>query len=146
MTDSSHARHSSTTSTDTTGYNTYNITNSYSGGSVSMTNGGYMLPAITSGQISITNNGTGYNVPTITLTTASLGNAISWPSISGYNDLNNYNTYESIEWEDCFPDWDRIQDMCEEYPALKIAFEKLKTVYKLVKDHYDTPEDERPIP
>ena len=50
------------------------------------------------------------------------------------------------EWEDSFPDFDRIQKMCEEYPGLKIAFEKFKTTYLLVKNHYDTPEDQRPRP
>lgn len=50
------------------------------------------------------------------------------------------------EWEGCFPDWSRVQYMCEQYPALKIAFEKFKTTYHLVQDHYDTPEDQRPIP
>ena len=50
------------------------------------------------------------------------------------------------EWINQFPDFDRVQKMCEEYPGLKIALEKFKTVYKLVKDHYDTPEDKRPRP
>jgi hypothetical protein len=50
------------------------------------------------------------------------------------------------EWEGCFPDWSRVQDMCKQYPALKIAFEKFKTTYQLVQDHYDTPENERPLP
>ena len=50
------------------------------------------------------------------------------------------------EWEGCFPDWSRVQDMCEQYPALKIAIEKFKTTYHLVQDHYDTPENERPLP
>lgn len=50
------------------------------------------------------------------------------------------------EWVNCFPDWARIEKMCEQYPGLKIAFEKFKTTYKLVKDHYDTPEDQRPRP
>jgi hypothetical protein len=50
------------------------------------------------------------------------------------------------EWKDRFPAWDRILDMCEHYPGLKIAFEKFKTVYKLVRDDYDTPENKRPLP
>ena len=50
------------------------------------------------------------------------------------------------EWEDKFPDFDRIQKMCKEYPGLQIAFEKFKTTYLLVKNHYDTPEDQRPLP
>ena len=50
------------------------------------------------------------------------------------------------EFVDAFPDYDRIEKMCKEYPGLAIAFEKFKTVYNLVKDHYDTPEDQRPKP
>jgi len=50
------------------------------------------------------------------------------------------------EFVDCFPEWARIEQMCKEYPGLKIAFEKFKTTYHLVKDHYDTPEDQRPRP
>ena len=50
------------------------------------------------------------------------------------------------EFVDAFPDYNRIQKMCEEYPGLKIAYEKFVTTYKLVKDHYDTPEDKRPKP
>jgi len=48
------------------------------------------------------------------------------------------------EWVDCFPDFKRIEKMCEEYPGLKIAYEKFVTTYKLVTDHYDTPKDKRP--
>ena len=50
------------------------------------------------------------------------------------------------EFVDCFPEWARIEQMCKEYPGLKIAFEKFKTTYHLVKDHYDTPKDQRPRP
>jgi hypothetical protein len=50
------------------------------------------------------------------------------------------------EFVDSFPEWARVEKMCEEYPGLKIAFEKFKTVYKLVKDDYDTPKDKRPKP
>jgi len=50
------------------------------------------------------------------------------------------------EFVDTFPDFSRIQKMCEEYPGLKIAYEKFVTTYKLVKDDYDTPKDKRPLP
>ena len=50
------------------------------------------------------------------------------------------------EFVDCLPEFNRIKDMCEQYPGLKIAFEKFKTTYQLVQDHYDTPEDQRPLP
>jgi hypothetical protein len=79
--------------------------------------------------ISISNGGTGSTCYTI-------GNGIN----SGFR----INLPE--EFVNCFPDFDRIQKMCEEYPGLKIAYEKFITTYKLVKNHYDTPEDERPRP
>ena len=47
------------------------------------------------------------------------------------------------EWVNSFPQWTRIQEMCEQYPGLKIAFEKFKTTYKLVKDDYDNPTDKK---
>ena len=50
------------------------------------------------------------------------------------------------EFVDAFPDYDRVQQMCKEYPGLKLAYEKFVTTYKLVRDHYDTPEDQRPKP
>jgi hypothetical protein len=54
--------------------------------------------------------------------------------------------WKTEEFKDCFPNFDRIQKMCEQYPGFKIAFEKFKTTYYLVKDDYDTPEDKRPKP
>ena len=54
--------------------------------------------------------------------------------------------WKNEEFVDCLPDISRLQKMCEQYPGLKIAFEKFKTTYHLVKDHYDTPEDQRPKP
>jgi hypothetical protein len=66
------------------------------------------------------------------------------------NCVNSYSTISigsifgnNIEWQDGFPDWDRIQKMCKEYPGLQIAFDKFKTVYKLVKDDYDNPDTKK---
>ena len=42
-------------------------------------------------------------------------------------------------WVDQFPDFDRVQKMCKQYPALEIALRNFKTVYQLVKDDYDNP-------
>jgi hypothetical protein len=52
-------------------------------------------------------------------------------------------TWGDEEWVNAFPQWARIQDMCKQYPGLKIAFEKFKTTYKLVKDEYDNPKDKK---
>jgi hypothetical protein len=67
-------------------------------------------------------------------------------STSTIDQLKGFSFQLPEEWEDSFPNWSKVQKMCEEYPGLKIAFEKFKTTYKLVIDHYDTPEDQRPLP
>jgi hypothetical protein len=90
-----------------------------SGSTITISNGGNITGAIGTGS---------------TFTISGAGSAYEWSQ-----NLNQ-------EWTNSFPDFDRIQKMCEEYPGLKIAFEKFKTTYKLVKDHYDTPEDQRPLP
>jgi len=79
-----------------------------------------------------------------TLTTAQ----ISTLSTTGFNSINTstLKIHVPVEFVDILPDIDRIKKMCDEYPGLKIAFEKFKTTYKLVKDHYDTPADQRPLP
>ena len=73
------------------------------------------------------------------LTTAQLGSITSI-------DTSAFTISFPEEWVNSFPDFKRIEKMCEEYPGLKIAYEKFKTVYKLVADHYDTPKDKRPKP
>jgi len=68
---------------------------------------------------------------------ATVGGVINW---------NFSQEFSQEEFVDCLPDINRVKNMCEEYPGLKIAYEKFVTTYKLVKDHYDTPEDQRPKP
>ena len=59
-------------------------------------------------------------------------------------DSSSFSTnYGLEEWRNCFPNRSRIQDMCDQYPGLKIAFEKFKTTYYLVKDDYDTPKTDK---
>jgi hypothetical protein len=81
------------------------------------------------GTISISNGGVGIGSTTISTISTS-----------------NFNWKMPEEFVDAFPDFNRIEKMCKEYPGLAIAYEKFKTVYNLVKDHYDTPEDKRPKP
>ncbi len=47
------------------------------------------------------------------------------------------------EWVERFPDFKRVEDMCKKYPALKIAYDKFVTTYKMVKDDYDNPENKK---
>ena len=97
--------------------------------------GGYNNVAIGGG------SGIYYTSPT---TISSIG-ALTTAQIQGLN-TSTFSFKMPEEWEDRFPDFNRIQKMCEEYPGLQIAFEKFKTTYLLVKNHYDTPEDQRPLP
>lgn len=69
------------------------------------------------------------SVDTITITGGSVGSSFVWKMPE--------------EWVDTFPAWSRIEDMCRQYPGLKVAFENFKTVYQLVKDDYDSPKDEK---
>ncbi len=87
--------------------------------------------------------------------------AVSTPTISlpntagGTYTINTLSTIDTItitglenssysfnlpkEWVDCLPSIERVQDMCEKYPGLKIAFENFKVIYEMVKDDYDNP-------
>lgn len=85
---------------------------------------------ITTGTISVSTTGTGYTVGGLT----------------GAGSTSEFIWKSPEEFVDAFPDYNRVQKMCEEYPGLKIAYEKFVTTYKLVKDDYDTPEDQRPKP
>ena len=61
-------------------------------------------------------------------------------------DISTFNWNLNEEFVNCLPDLNRIKKMCETYPGLKIAYEKFVTTYKLVRDDYDTPEDQGPKP
>ena len=86
-----------------------------------------------------------YTSPTTIVNSIS---ALTTAQIQGLTtiDTSTFSFKMPEEWEDKFPDFDRIQKMCKEYPGLRIAFDKFKTTYLLVKNHYDTPEDQRPLP
>lgn len=52
---------------------------------------------------------------------------------------SNFTFNLPVEWVDCLPPLSRIEDMCKQYPGLKIAFENFKVIYEMVKDDYDNP-------
>ncbi len=92
--------------------------------------------------ITITNGGIGSTTGSITLNSGNMSNTFGGAYIGDTITFNNEWILPQ-EWENGFPDWDRIQSMCETYPGLKIAFEKFKTTYYLVKDDYDNPTDQK---
>jgi hypothetical protein len=87
----------------------------------------------------------GFSNDTITISGGGSGYTIGGlTSITAQDITFNWNLNE--EFVNCLPDLDRVKKMCETYPGLKIAYEKFVTTYKLVRDDYDTPEDQRPKP
>jgi hypothetical protein len=74
----------------------------------------------------------------ITLTTNhSYADTISSVDITGFGD------WFKEEFDGRFPDYDRVQSMCKDYPGLEIAYRKFKEVYKMVKEDYDGKEREK---
>ena len=60
-------------------------------------------------------------------------------------DLDNItiNHIDPVEFEDTMPDLYKIKSMCEDYPALEKAYEKFKTIYKMVHQDWKGKQDEQ---
>jgi len=58
-------------------------------------------------------------------------------------------TWEQIEFEDHMPSVAKVEDMCNDYPALKKAYENFKTIYKMVhqdwKGRHEAGDDQLPF-
>jgi hypothetical protein len=79
----------------------------------------------------------GFSTDTITISGGGSGYTIGTIDNISTTSFN----WKIEEFVDCFPDFERVKAMCEQYPGLKIAYEKFVTTYKLVKDDYDSPKD-----
>jgi len=71
--------------------------------------------------------------PTIDITTISASNL----EYSGIDDLVSLDDFsitlsEPIEFEDHMPEVAKIEDMCNDYPALARAYENFKSIYAMV--------------
>jgi hypothetical protein len=93
----------------------------------------------------------GSSMNTITLTGAGASTyTIGSAGVSSIT-LNDINTSEFTwkmpeEWVDSFPDYAKVQEMCDKYPAFKIAFEKFKQMYDLVEDDYEAKKGNKYVP
>ena len=121
----------------------YSITSSDSADTITID-----LSSLSSDTITIGSGGSSLNYATytggISSGVYSLGPSVSIGTISIGDLTQEYQISE--EWVNCFPEFSRIQEMCKQYPGLKIAYDKFVTTYKLVRDDYDTPEDQRTKP
>ena len=50
-------------------------------------------------------------------------------------------TWEQIEFEDKMPSVAKVEDMCNDYPALRKAYENFKTIYKIVHQDWKGRQD-----
>lgn len=109
------------------------------------------LPAVT--DISISNWST-TNIPTlttadiVTLTGTPYTGSVTLSNIESI-DLSHIESFTSFtnlykeEFDGRWPEYERVMDMCKEYPGLDIAYKKFKEVYKMVKEDYYGKERER---
>ena len=81
--------------------------------------------------------------------------SISLDTIDENNYINSYDTtftvdmgnyvYGSTPFKDTMPSLDRVENMCDEYPALAKAYENFKTIYNMCEQDYKGKLKERGI-
>ena len=57
------------------------------------------------------------------------------------DDSINITLNEPVEFEDHMPDVAKVEDMCNDYPALAQAYEKFKTIYAMVHQDWQGRQD-----
>ena len=97
------------------------------------------IDALSTSTFTISSGSSGYTTPAFSYTSTTAASTICIPPIN----VGSISVWGHTEWVDSFPSWDRVEKMCEEYPGLRVAFEKFKNTYNLVKDDYDAPPDKR---
>lgn len=75
-------------------------------------------------------------IDTTTLDTKVYTTDTSWVDINDIItdtiDLSNITVNNPVEFEDTMPSVAKIEDMCNDYPGLRKAYENFKAVYKMV--------------
>ncbi len=97
------------------------------------------IPALTSTDI-VTLTGGSYH--THSSSSFTIGN-IETTDLSGIESFTAFTNLYKEEFDGRFPDYEKVLDMCKEYPGLEIAYKKFKEVYKMVKEDYDGKQRER---
>jgi len=99
-----------------------------------------------------------HNNDTITITTDIDVHTIDISTIStstleynGIDDLVSLDNFsitlnDPIEFEDHMPSVAKVEDMCNDYPALRQAYEKFKTIYAMVHQDWQGRQEEDDCP
>jgi hypothetical protein len=98
------------------------------------------IPSLTSSDI-VTLTGSGSS--TFSYTSPITINTIDTIDLTGLESFNTFNDWFKEEFDGRFPDYDRVMEMCKEYPGLEIAYRKFREVYEMVKEDYDGKQRER---
>ena len=102
--------------------------------------GSSSIPALTTSDI-ITLTGSGGS--TYNYTSPITVSQIETIDLSNIESFTSFTNLYKDEFDGRFPDYDRVTEMCKEYPGLEIAYRKFKEVYKMVKEDYDGKQRER---
>lgn len=106
-----------------------------------MDESGMTVITSSTGDITIT---TGYDMSHNTIDISSLTvDTIDIDSITLTNDIwdGNITINNPVEFEDTMPDVAKVEDMCNDYPALRKAYENFKTIYKMVHQDWQGRQD-----
>lgn len=95
-----------------------------------------------------------YNINDININSSSVAvtDGMSWTNVSDLLvdtiDLStlDINILEPVEFEDNMPSVAKIEDMCNDYPALAKAYENFKTIYKMVEQDWKGRQEENEPP
>lgn len=89
-----------------------------------ITSSGMSSTALNVGDVSFDSTNNTFNV---------VNNNLDWITISDNTiNLDNVSIIQPVEFEDQMPDVAKIEDMCNDYPALAKAYDNFKTIYKMV--------------
>ena len=89
------------------------------------------------------------DVSSITSSTIDLGGSTltlddSWVINDGTIDLDSLTITlnDPVEFEDNMPSVAKVEDMCNDYPSLRKAYENFKTIYKMVHQDWQGRQDD----
>jgi hypothetical protein len=77
-----------------------------------------------------------------TISTITVPASHNWISINDTIDLDSITIYQPVEFEDEMPTVAKVEDMCNNYPALEKAYENFKTIYAMVHQDWRGKQDQ----
>lgn len=86
----------------------------------------------------------GHTIDISTITTSTI-DTTGFDELISMDDLT-ITLNDPVEFEDHMPDVAKVEDMCNDYPALAQAYEKFKTIYAMVHQDWKGRQEDDPLP